>query len=196
MKIERLPLADIKKPERNVRIHTEKQLHEFGRSITMFGQIRPIVIDENNTIMAGVGCYDTLQLLGRTEGDFYRVSGLSENQKKKLMIADNKIYGLGIDDLDTFNTFLDELKHDLDVPGFDEDILRSMVADASEISKKIGEYGKIGAEEIAQINAGSVKKEAMMAPPSVEVNPAEPQAGDAESDKRIICPHCNSEIWL
>lgn len=43
-----MKLSDLVKPEKNVRIHTEQQLKEFRRSIEMFGQIRPIVIDENN----------------------------------------------------------------------------------------------------------------------------------------------------
>ena len=196
MNIERLSLTKVKKPERNVRIHTEKQLHEFGRSITMFGQIRPIVIDENNIIMAGVGCYETLQLLGHTEGDFYKLTGLSENQKKKLMIADNKIYGLGIDDLDTFNAFLDELKNDLDVPGYDESILKSMVADADEISKRIGEYGTVSAEDIENINAYSQKKEALMSAPTYSGSDTEPPVTETEINRQIICPHCGGEVWL
>ena len=197
MNVERLPLSAVKKPERNVRIHTEKQLHEFGRSITMFGQIRPIVIDENSIIMAGVGCYDTLTMLGHTEGEFYRVTGLSENQKKKLMIADNKIYGLGIDDLDTFNAFLDELKHDLDVPGYDESILRSMVAEADEVSKRIGEYGTVGEDDLAGISEGSQRKETLMANPvNNNDTDTEPPVPEAEINRQIICPHCNGEIWL
>ena len=47
MKIITMKLADLIKPEKNVRIHTEQQLKEFRRSIKMFGQIRPIVVDEN-----------------------------------------------------------------------------------------------------------------------------------------------------
>ena len=46
------------KPEKNVRIHTEQQLREFERSVRMFGQIRPIVVDENNVILAGNGLYE------------------------------------------------------------------------------------------------------------------------------------------
>lgn len=46
-----MELKDLTLLERNIRIHTEKQLQEFERSVKMFGQIRPIVIDENNTIL-------------------------------------------------------------------------------------------------------------------------------------------------
>lgn len=41
-----MKLKDLVRPERNIRIHTEKQLEEFERSVRMFGQIRPIVVDE------------------------------------------------------------------------------------------------------------------------------------------------------
>ena len=118
MNVTKMPLAALKKPERNVRIHTEKQLREYERSITMFGQIRPLVVDETNTILAGVGCYETLLRMGREEADVYLIENLTSNQKKKLMIADNKLSGLGIDDMDTFNAFLDDLREDLDIPGF------------------------------------------------------------------------------
>lgn len=105
MKVITIPISELKRPERNVRIHTDKQLKEFERSIRMFGQIRPLVVDETNTILAGVGCFETLCRMGATEAAVYRVENLTENQKKKLMIADNKIYGLGVDNLETFNPF-------------------------------------------------------------------------------------------
>ena len=198
-----LPLADIRRPERNVRIHTEKQIKEFGRSVTMFGQIRPIVIDEDNTILAGVGLYETLLSLGKSEGDFYRVTGLSENQKKKLMIADNKIFGLGVDNLDAFNTFLDELQNDLDIPGYDEDILRSMVAAAEEVSQKISEYGTVGANDIAEMEAARGKKDAIMESSARETDGGNPSAGppaDGEAatdiNRYVVCPKCGEKVWL
>lgn len=46
------------------------------------------------------------------------------------MIADNKIFSLGIENLDTLNSFLEDLQDDLDIPGFDSDILKQMVSDA------------------------------------------------------------------
>ena len=201
MNITTLPLADIKLPERNVRIHTEKQIKEFSRSVKMFGQIRPIVVDENNTILAGVGLYETLLSMGKTEGNFYRVEGLSENQKKKLMIADNKIFGLGVDNLDVFNAFLDELQHDLDIPGYDEDILKSMVAAADEVSQRISDYGTVGADDIADMEAARGKKEAAMASstnrPDNGDSPAEPQAEETSEVRRYVdCPKCGERIWL
>lgn len=156
MNVIKMPLSALKKPERNVRIHTEKQLREFERSITMFGQIRPIVVDETNTILAGVGCFETLVRMEAEEAAVYRIENLTENQKKKLMIADNKLFGLGIDDIDTFNAFLEELQTDLDIPGYDEDILQSMVAEAEDVSDKISTYGTIDDAEIEEIRAAII----------------------------------------
>lgn len=146
VEIIKMKLSDLVKPEKNVRIHTEQQLKEFQRSINMFGQIRPIVIDENNTILAGNGLYDTLIAMGKDTADVYQYNHLTENQKKKLMIADNKIFSLGIENLDTLNCFLEELQGDLDIPGFDEGILKQMVADAEDVTDKIAEYGTLDDE--------------------------------------------------
>ena len=52
MKTVMIPLSDLRRPERNVRMHTDKQIKEFRRSVEMFGQIRPIVVDENNVTPA------------------------------------------------------------------------------------------------------------------------------------------------
>ena len=43
MKVIKKPLTELRRPDRNVRMHTDKQLKEFRRSVEMFGQIRPIV---------------------------------------------------------------------------------------------------------------------------------------------------------
>ena len=99
MKVIKKPLTELRRPDRNVRMHTDKQLKEFRRSVEMFGQIRPIVVDEDGVILAGNGLYETLLSLGRTEADCYVVYGLTEAEKKKLMLADNRVFDLGVDDL-------------------------------------------------------------------------------------------------
>ena len=143
MEITKMKLADLIKPEKNVRIHTEQQLREFQRSVKMFGQIRPIVVDENNIILAGTGLYDTLLAMGKETADVYRYEKLTQNQKKKLMIADNKIFSLGIENLETLDSFLEDLREDLDIPGFDQEILKQMVSEAEDITDKLSEYGTL-----------------------------------------------------
>lgn len=218
MNVITMPISELKRPERNVRIHTDKQLKEFERSIRMFGQIRPLVVDETNTILAGVGCFETLCRMGATEAAVYKVSDLTESQKKKLMIADNKIYGLGIDNLETFDSFLKELSDDLDIPGFDESILQSMVAEAEEVTDKIMEYGSVDDSEIESLKAAKARKEALMekagqeqeapalaqpvaVPQPVPAPSNLPTAGEEDTEpteirKFVICPNCGEKIWL
>lgn len=211
MEVITMKLADLVKPEKNVRIHTEQQLKEFQRSVTMFGQIRPIVIDENNIILAGNGLYDTLVAMGRDTADVYRYDNLTENQKKKLMIADNKIFSLGIENLETLNSFLEDLQGDLDIPGFDEEILKQMVSEAEDITDKLSEYGTLDEEEIRSIKENGEKKEQQIqrmeseqgdgqteqAPAvSIQQEPAGDDGDTAEIKKFVICPNCGEKIWL
>lgn len=217
MKVVKMPLSALKPPERNVRMHTDKQLKEFERSIAMFDQIRPIVADENGVILAGNGLFETLKRMGRDKADVLRITGLTENQKKKLMLADNKIFGLGVDDLSAFDAFLADLKDDLDIPGFDEDLLRSMAAEASAVTAQLQEYGTLDAGEIADIKAAGERKETYMAtglprePDSTEDAPEESvenpveieepgaatEDGEREPVRRsVVCPHCGGTVWL
>lgn len=199
MKVIKMKLADLKKPERNVRIHTEVQLREFERSVSMFGQLRPIVVDENNTILAGNGLYETMLRLGCEEADVYKVTGLSDREKKKLMLADNKVFNLGIDDLATFDAFLVELNGDLDIPGFDEDVLRSMVAMPEEVTNIVSEYGVITDEEKEELAAASQRMvPASQGTPENTGNEAFANASHEPEDARrsVTCPKCGELIWL
>lgn len=204
MNVVKMPLSSLKRPERNVRMHTEKQLKEFERSVTMFGQIRPIVVDDERTILAGNGLYETLLRMGWTEADVLQMQGLSDSQKKKLMLADNKIYGLGVDDLDSFDAILNELQDDLDIPGFDEELLKSMVSQASEVTEKLQEYGTLDDEEIGEIRVARERKEQYMAAESEEpadepedAAVATPAVEEREPVRQyVICPHCGEKVWL
>lgn len=209
MEIITMKLVDLVKPEKNVRIHTEQQLKEFQRSVKMFGQIRPIVVDEKNVILAGNGLYETLIAMGKETADVYKYDNLTENQKKKLMIADNKIFSLGIENLDTLNSFLEDLQGDLDIPGFDEDILKQMVSEAEDVTEKLSEYGTLDDEEIQSIKESGERKEqqiqkaeAEQATPAPQpiAQPQQEMPEDSEDTtevkKFVICPKCGEKIWL
>lgn len=213
MKITTMKLSELVKPEKNVRIHTEQQIKEFKRSITMFGQIRPIVIDENNVILAGNGLYDTLVAMGRETADVYQYDNLTDNQKKKLMIADNKIFSLGIENLETLNSFLEDLQGDLDIPGFDEEILKQMVSEAEDVTDKLAEYGTLDDEEIQSIKDNAARRElepknqesgsiisntpenAPIIPTSEKIQ-EEQDEETTEIKKFVLCPKCGEKIWL
>ena len=202
MNVTRKLLSELRRPERNVRMHTDKQLKEFRRSIEMFGQIRPIVVDEGGVILAGNGLYETLLSMGRTEADCYVVTGLTEAQKKKLMLADNRVFDLGVDDLSALDAFVLELKDDLDIPGYEEDLLRAMVMEADEAADTLSEYGAIDEERIEEIRNARERTEAReeaaarnaeeYVPPAAGTPPQE----EGSARRFIRCPKCGERIWL
>lgn len=217
MKVIKKRLDDLKHPEKNVRIHSEQQIMELKRSLEKFGQTRALVVDENNVILIGNGLYEAMVSLGYQEASVYVKTELSENDKKKLMIADNKTYALGIDNLDTLNEFLEELQGDLDIPGYDEEILQQMVADADEVTEKISEYGTLDESEIQKIKEANEKREQKAAAAEISDNNSEnssenPNTSDNQSSERqnttetepeitetrkfVICPNCGEKIWL
>ena len=217
MKVIKKRLDDLKHPEKNVRIHSEQQIRELKRSLEKFGQTRALVVDENNVILIGNGLYEAMVSLGYQEASVYVKTELSENDKKKLMIADNKTYALGIDNMDTLNEFLEELQGDLDIPGYDEEILQQMVADADEVTEKISEYGTLDESEIQKIKEANEKREQKAAAAEISDNNSEnssenPNTSDNQSSERqnttetepeitetrkfVICPNCGEKIWL
>ena len=155
--------------------------------------------------------------VGYQEATVYVKTGLSENDKKKLMIADNKTYALGIDNLETLNEFLEELQGDLDIPGYDEEILQQMVADADEVTDKLSEYGTLDESEIQKMKEANEKREQKATTeetpdnnpenssekpnpqneqPAEEQNAAETEPEITETRKFVVCPKCGEKIWL
>ena len=201
MQVTKLPLSELKRPERNTRMHTDKQIAEFKRSVEMFGQIRPIVVDENYVMLAGNGLYDTLLAMGRTEADCYVVTGLSEKEKKKLMLADNRIFDLGVDDMDAFDALIAELGDDLDVPGYDEELLQSLIADSEEIDEIMSSYGLVdeGKKEELASAAETYRKEeaARAAEPTFAKDNNVPGTEEGQPvGKYVVCPKCGEKVWL
>lgn len=126
-------LAELKHMPGNTRLHSAKQIREYVRSIEMFGQLRPMVIDENNIVLAGNGLLEALRKMGRTEAACHIVAGLTDNEKKKLMIADNRIAALGEEDEFAFEEALRTLSGDIDIPGYGIDILKNLTSDLKSI---------------------------------------------------------------
>lgn len=124
-------LAELHKPAHNIRRHSDKQITEYIRSIEMFGQVKPLVVAEDGEIIAGNGLYEALLRMGRETCDCYVMVGLTDVQKKKLMMADNKVYELGFTDVDAIEELVKELDGDVDVPGWDADLLDMVLLNRS-----------------------------------------------------------------
>src|SRR6516225_9315915 len=81
----------LKPNPRNARTHSRKQIRQIADSITAFGFLVPILIDDGDNIIAGGGRHAAAVLLGLQEVPVIRVEGLSEGKRRALALADNKI---------------------------------------------------------------------------------------------------------
>jgi len=181
-------IALLKTPEMNTRIHPEKQLNEIRRSLKKWGQYKNIVIDEQYLVLAGNGLVEAMRAEGIKKVSAVVMYELSENDKKKLMMADNKTAGLGIDNLGNIEAIINELAGDFDIPGFDDEVLNSINAASEEISAALEDYGKATEENIesidthAEVNSGAGEDE--------EHGAAGPER------ESVTCPKCGEVIWL
>lgn len=62
-----------------------------AKSIEEFGYICPIIVDEENVVLAGNTRLKALKLLGVEEIDVVEVVGLTEEQKTNFVLADNRV---------------------------------------------------------------------------------------------------------
>jgi 16S rRNA G966 N2-methylase RsmD len=76
---------------RNARTHSRKQVRQIADSITAFGFVNPILVDEEGIIIAGHGRYAAALLLGLKEVPVIELGGLSKARQRALALADNKI---------------------------------------------------------------------------------------------------------
>lgn len=200
-------LAELQPPKQNVRIHPERQIQEIMRSLEQFGQCRDLVVDEANTVLSGNGLWEAMKRRGDKEASAIRLVGLTERQKLKYMLADNKTFSLGVEDLDAINSVLEQLGADLDVPGYDEETLKALTATAEEVTDKLMEYGTIDEDKIAQIKARGERKESMLQQAEASPLPTASNHDYGEADieneesmvevrKSVVCPKCGERIWL
>jgi Predicted transcriptional regulators len=201
MKITKVNIDTLKSPERNVRKHNEKQIKELARSIEKFGQIRPVVIDEKNVVYCGNGLVEAAKVAGWKQVEVLKKTGMSEADKKKLMIADNRIYTLGFDDFENINAILEEIG-DFDIPGFDTETLEAMFGD---IDEEIESFGVLDDTEKREAQEASRQEEygqgnysespTSSDGPDNVTEPGETAGEDSTTDGgELVCPKCGHVI--
>lgn len=201
MKITKVNIDTLKSPEKNVRKHNEKQIKELARSIEKFGQIRPVVIDENNVVYCGNGLVEAAKFAGWKQVEVLKKTGMSEADKKKLMIADNRIYTLGFDDFENINSILEEIG-DFDIPGFDTETLEAMFGD---IDEEIESFGVLDDTEKREAQEASRQQEYGQGNYSQTTDASDGQDNETDHKETAgkdsttdnaehICPHCGQVI--
>ena len=111
---------------KNSRTHSEHQIQQIAASIKEWGFTNPILIDEDQGIIAGHGRLQAAQLLKMGKVPTITLVGLSTAQKRAYVIADNKLaLNAGWDEemLGLELTDLQEQGFEMELMGFSQDEL-------------------------------------------------------------------------
>lgn len=115
MQLITMKLKDIRPYPNNPR-KNDTAVEAVAESIRQCGYVAPIIVDENGVILAGHTRYKALKALGRSEAEVVVKEGLTEEQKKKYRLLDNKTNELASWDFELLAQELDGLDFgDLDL---------------------------------------------------------------------------------
>ena len=109
MKLITVPVGEIRQYKNNPRYITDEAVEAVMESIRQTEYISPIILDEDNVVLAGHTRLKALYQLGYDKIDCVRVEGLTEDQKKKFRLLDNKTAEIATWDLDKLKEELDGL---------------------------------------------------------------------------------------
>jgi hypothetical protein len=127
--IEKIEIGKLIPYAKNSRTHSEAQVAQIAASIREFGFNNPVLIGNDNDIIAGHGRVLAARKLDLEEVPCIRLGHLTETQKRAYVIADNRIAENAGWDNEMLKLELADLKDteiDLDILGFDEDFLNNL----------------------------------------------------------------------
>lgn len=134
----------------NSRTHSETQVAQLAASIREFGFTNPVLVDEQNNLIAGHGRLLAARKLGLDEVPAILVTGLDDRRRRALVIADNKL---------ALNA------------GWDEEALRVELEDlAADFSELMG----FTDEELAELLKGDEQTEGLTDEDEVPEAPEQP----------------------
>lgn len=119
--IEQMKTSALRPYHRNARTHSKKQVRQIADSIEAFGFNNPVLISDDNEIVAGHGRYAAAKHLGLETVPCVRLSHLSPDQRRAYILADNKLALNAGWDQELLAVELEELKAldlDIELTGF------------------------------------------------------------------------------
>jgi ParB-like chromosome segregation protein Spo0J len=138
-----MKLLDINLDTENVRKHSQKNLKAIKESLRRFGQVKPIVIDKNKTVIAGNGTVQSAKELGWENINVLQLPEDWDDHKiRAFAIADNRTAELAEWETELLNIQLEELKeygYELDDLGFEklEDPTQKNIEEFKEIDEDL-----------------------------------------------------------
>ena len=120
-RIELRPLATLRPNSRNARTHSRKQVEQIAQSIRRFGFTNPVLVSDDDEIIAGHGRVRAAKSLGMTSVPTIRLSHLSQEERRAYVLADNKLAENAGWDLEILSIELQaliDIDFDLSLTGF------------------------------------------------------------------------------
>lgn len=91
LSVEQIAIGKLTRNLRNARTHSQAQVAQIVASIKSAGFTNPIITDENYNILAGHGRFAAAKVLKLLKVPVIVLAGLSDDQKRAYVLADNKI---------------------------------------------------------------------------------------------------------
>jgi len=130
MQVEQISIETLIPYVNNARTHSDAQVAQIAASIKEFGFNNPVLIADDNSIIAGHGRVMAARKLGKGTVPAVRLSHLTEMQRKAYILADNKL-ALNADwDNSLLAIELADLKDlgfDTDLTGFSADEIAALM---------------------------------------------------------------------
>jgi DNA modification methylase len=91
MNFEYRPTHSLRPYPGNARTHSPKQIKQISRSINQFGFNNPVLVDDDDQIIAGHGRVEAAKLLNMKTVPTVRLSHLTDDEKRAYILADNRL---------------------------------------------------------------------------------------------------------
>jgi DNA modification methylase len=146
LEIEYKAVRDLRPYPRNARTHSRKQIKQIASSITEFGFCNPILVDDNNEIIAGHGRVEAAKLLQIETVPTVALSHMTPAQQRAYVLADNKLAlnaGWDRDILALELQNLIELDIDISVTGFESAEVDIVLGEAADKARDPGPEDEI-----------------------------------------------------
>jgi site-specific DNA-methyltransferase (adenine-specific) len=114
---------------KNARTHSDEQVAQIAGSIKEFGFNNPVLVDKDNSVIAGHGRLMAARKLGMDKVPVVQLGHMTEAQRKAYVLADNRIALNSGWDAGMLSLELQDLKDDIDLSllGFDPDELDALL---------------------------------------------------------------------
>lgn len=179
-------VSELKEFPNNPNIHPEEQVKAIAQSMETYGQYYPIIVDERLQILAGHGKKLALEKLGRTDADVVIMRGLSDKQKMKLVLEDNKIQSLSYINFGKVEDIIREIG-ETGIIGYTDDYLSAII-------------NEVSTDNMGVDFSQPAQKKSVETIPQAKQEEQHEEFEDIESGmqpaRTMICPHCGKEIVL